>query len=385
MDWRQAWGGVNGRFQDIPSLAAAGGLVGGVPNRIEQSTEQQQQPKRDTTAAQVPIPPAVQAGRLVDEVPAAALVQGREAGATAPATAKPQGGQPQGGQPQAGSAPSSVDAATSGLTPATAGGPRSQEELDLARRRAFLDSKDSLSGARAVRGVLADEVQARGGGERPDVQKESVRSLEERLSKLQGEGNAYLQGIGQELPAAFANPQAFDGLEPLGRDAVMRQMPEGDGRGIGAFATPDAFQGLAPEGLTPEGLTPQVQGPQGQAPAPSGNAAQAGINAWMQTGLRDKLKAEPITTPADWQLRPQGLQAPQTDPWRDAGLAAAAAAGVELPTTEGEAVVRAFGTGPMGSRNGQYKPGNTMPLGFIDPQALPPINSRRTVRNAPLF
>jgi hypothetical protein len=113
--------------------------------------------------------------------------------------------------------------------------------------------------------------------------------------------------------------------------------------------------------------------------APSGGLPQAAIGNWLQSDhFKSRLRASdtPLDQVAAWQLTPQPVATPKTDPGREARLAAFAATGDAPPTTEGEAVLAAGAGNAYGTRAGQFVPGATMNLGFLDPSELPPLNSQ---------
>jgi len=242
-------------------------------------------------------------------------------------------------------------------TDAVAGGGakwRSQEDLDLARRRAFLDGKDSMAGMKAVRGLLADEVTTRGGDVSAGGAIPSVSFLEGQLAKL---GPA--RGIKTNEKGEWTV-----GNDKAGEDATLQAM---------AFdAQPGAGRGASPTEIARTSLdsaTPQL--------APSGNLPQAAVNEWMQTALRGKVSAgqQPLDQVATWQVTPQPIPGLRQDPGRDAALAAFAHQREAAPTSPGEALLAVGAGNAYGTRAGQFKPGNTMNLGFLDPRQLKPLNS----------
>ena len=204
-----------------------------------------------------------------------------------------------------------------------AGGGRTAEELEIARRRAFLDGKDSMAGLKAVRNVLSEEVTGRGGDLSGGGSIPSIRFLEQQLAQLPAKGSG--------MDTAKITEQAF-----------------------------------AKE-------TPQLAAPL----APSGNLPQATVNEWLQNGLSQKLRAsaQPLNEIAQWQLTPQPIPALRQEAGREAMLAAFAAKGEPAPTTEGEAFLAVGAGNVLGSRSGQFKPGNTVNLGFLDASQLPPLNN----------
>jgi len=230
---------------------------------------------------------------------------------------------------------------------------RSPEDLETARRRAFLDGSDSMAGLKAARQVLSDEVKARGGDVSGGGSIPSMKFLEGQLAKLgpapgikTGEGGAWEVPDTAEGEAATLRAMAFNGQEGT------------------AKSTPNQ---IAENAFDP--ATPQL--------APSGNLPQAAVNAWMQTGLREKLQASqlPFDQVAQWQVMPQPLPALRQEPGREQMLAAFAAKGEQAPTTEGEALLAVGAGNAFGGRGGQFKPGNTVNLGFLNPESLPPLNS----------
>jgi hypothetical protein len=108
------------------------------------------------------------------------------------------------------------------------------------------------------------------------------------------------------------------------------------------------------------------------------------MNDYLQSDTfkgRVRAMAEPIKDVAKWQLNGLSTPAPRTDPGRDGMLAAFAAQGEAAPTTAGEAVLAAGASNAFGTRGGQFKPGNTVNLGQLDPRQLPPLgrgNERRS-------
>ena len=298
-------------------------------------------------------------------------------------------------------APLSVDA--SGLaapgsslgtaTDAVAGGGakwRSQEDLDLARRRAFLDGKDSMAGMKAVRGLLAEEVANRGGDVSAGGSIPSVSFLEGQLAKLgpakgiktneKGEwtvGNdkagedATLQAMGFGGPAKGIQIDSQGnwtvGNDSAGEAATLQAMAFGDSAAAGGNRMAGGPDAIAAKAFNPE--TPQL--------APSGNLPQAAVNEWMQTALRGKVSAgqQPLDQVATWQVTPQPIPGLRQDPGRDAALAAFAARREAAPTSPGEALLAVGAGNAYGTRAGQFKPGNTMNLGFFDPRQLKPLNS----------
>lgn len=230
---------------------------------------------------------------------------------------------------------------------------RSPEDLESARRRAFLDGSDSMAGLKAARQVLSDEVTARGGDVSGGGSVPSMKFLEAQLAKLgPAPGIQYGKDGRWEVPNNAAG------------EAATRQAM--------AFAAPETMAKAAPAAIAEQAFDPQA--PQ---LAPSGNLPQAAVNAWMQTGLREKLQATqlPFDQVAQWQVTPQPIPALRQDPGREQMLAAFAAKGEQAPTTEGEALLAVGAGNVFGSRSGQFKPGNTVNLGFVNPESLPPLNS----------
>jgi hypothetical protein len=246
-------------------------------------------------------------------------------------------------------------------------------ELNQRRRSAFLDASDSMSGLKAVRGLLGEQAQARGadisgGGAIP-----SVRFLEGQLAKHPAQAAAKPM---QDLSAADQKAwgqMAFEG-QPItsvlqGASGAVAKVPSTGTPALeGGGLSPSQIAGQSFAAATPE-LAPQ-------AVIPSG-APRAAVNAYMQTALKGKLQnaQQPLDQIAQWQVTPQPITAPRTDPGREAKLAAFAAQRETPPTTEGEALLAAGASNPFGTRGGLFKPGNTVNLGFADPSKLPPLNS----------
>jgi hypothetical protein len=232
----------------------------------------------------------------------------------------------------------------------------SEVDLETRRRRAFLDGSDSMSGLKAMRGVLADELTARGGGDAlaKGGAIPSVKFLEAQIAK---QGPA--AGLGYD-----GNRNWTASNDKAGEEATLRAMA-----GSPAGANP---AGAGPGEIAATGFSSNV--PQLAAP---GGLPQKAINDYMQTALRGKVSAaaQPLSEIADWQLTTQPIPALRQDPGRDAALAAFAARGERPPTTPGEAVLAAGAGNAFGTRGGQFKPGNTLNLGHLDPEQLPPLNS----------
>ena len=241
------------------------------------------------------------------------------------------------------------------------------DELNARRRSAFLNSSDSISGLKAVRGLLSEQAAARGadlagGGSIP-----SIKFLEAQLAKHPAKNSTVAVKDLPESEQQVWSQMAFEG-QPItqviqGAGGVVNDAP--------ATGTP-ALEGggLSPSQIAKVGFEAQEQ------VVPSG-APRAAVNGFMQTALKGKLQAtqQPLDQIAQWQLTPQPITAPRVDPGREAMLAAFAARGEKPPTTEGEAVLAAGASNPFGTRGGQFKPGNTVNLGFADPSQLPPLNS----------
>jgi len=239
-----------------------------------------------------------------------------------------------------------LQAALSGIQPA-------EQDLETRRRRAFLDSSDSMAGIRAVKGVLADEVTRRGGTP-AEAHQATVRGLE---SQLAGLGPA--KGLGYDDKGTWTASN-----DKAGEEATLNAM---------RFDAPAAAPGQQPAQIAQTAFaaaTPQL--------APSGNLPQAKVNAFLQSdGFKDRIRsaAQPLDQIAQWQLTPQTITAPRQDPGREQALAAFAAQGAPAPTTEGEAVLALGAGNAFGTRAGQFKPGNTVSLGLLNPSKLPPLNS----------
>lgn len=231
---------------------------------------------------------------------------------------------------------------------------RSPEDLNLARRRAFLDGKDSMAGLKAVRGLLAEEVANRGGDVSAGGSIPSVSFLEGQLAKL-----GPYRGIktNEKGEWTVSNDKA-------GEDATLAAMSFDPQPAVAGGVSPTA---IAKMGFDP--ATPQL--------APSGNLPQAAVNEWMQTALRGKVSAgqQPLDQVATWQVTPQPIPGLRQDPGREAALAAFAARREAAPTSPGEALLAVGAGNAYGTRAGQFKPGNTMNLGFFDPRQLKPLNS----------
>ena len=253
-----------------------------------------------------------------------------------------------------------------GAAPAAAG-VMDNAQLNQRRRSAFLDAKDSMSGLAAVRGLLSEQAQARGadlsgGGPIP-----SVRFLEAQLAK-----NPARQSVAKTADLPEADRQVWGQM--AFENQPITQVIQGAGGAVmepPATATPAVSGGgLAPEQIAQAGFAAQEQ------IIPSG-APRAAVNGYMQSALKEKLRAtqQPLNEVAQWQLTPQPIQAPRTDPGREAALAAFAARGEQPPTTEGMGLLAAGAGNAFGTRGGQFKPGNTVNLGFDDASKLPPLNS----------
>ena len=241
------------------------------------------------------------------------------------------------------------------------------DELNARRRSAFLNSSDSISGLKAVRGLLSEQAAARGadlagGGSIP-----SIKFLEAQLAKNPAKAQATKTADLSEADQAAWKQMAFDN-QPItqviqGAAGAVNEAP--------ATGTP-ALEGggLSPSQIAKVGFEAQEQ------VVPSG-APRAAVNGYMQTALKGKLQAtqQPLDQVAQWQLTPQPITAPRVAPGREAMLAAFAARREKPPSTEGEALLAVGASNPYGTRNGQFKPGNTVNLGFADPSQLPPLNS----------
>jgi hypothetical protein len=239
------------------------------------------------------------------------------------------------------SMPAGLAAATTGIEPAAV-------DLETRRRRAFLDSKDSMAGMRAVRGVLSDEVTRRGGTPAA-ANVASVRGLEGQLAKL---GPA--KGLGYD---GQGNWTASD--DAAGEAATLQAM---------AFTPGTVSNDAAGDAAVLQSM----------AFAPSGNLPQATANNYLQSDqFKNRVRSldQPLNEVAPWQMTAQTITAPRQDPGREGMLAAYAARREAPPTTEGEAVLAIGAANPMGTRAGQFKPGNTVNLGHIDPTKLKPRNS----------
>lgn len=253
-----------------------------------------------------------------------------------------------------------------GAAPAAAG-VMDDAQLNQRRRSAFLDAKDSMSGLAAVRGLLSEQAQARGadlsgGGPIP-----SVRFLEAQLAKTPAR-----QSITKTADLPEADQQVWGQM--AFENQPITQVVQGAGGAVmepPATATPAVSGGgLAPEQIAQAGFAAQEQ------IIPSG-APRAAVNGYMQSALKEKLRAtqQPLNEVAQWQLTPQPIQAPRTEPGREAALAAFAARREQPPTTEGMGLLAAGAGNAFGTRGGQFKPGNTVNLGFVDASKLPPLNS----------
>ena len=259
----------------------------------------------------------------------------------------------------------------------------SEVDLETRRRRAFLDGSDSMSGLKAMRGVLADELTARGGGDAlaKGGAIPSVKFLEAQIAK---QGPA--PGLGYD-----GNRNWTASNDKAGEQATLRAMGAGpapglgyDGQGswtasndkAGEEATLRAMS-ASPAGATPGQIAQVGLDASTPALAASGGLPQKAINDYMQTALRGKVSAgaQPLNEVAKWQVTPQPIPALRQDPGRDAALAAFAARGEQAPTSPGEAVLAAGAGNAFGTRGGQFKPGNTLNLGHLDPEQLPPLNS----------
>jgi hypothetical protein len=248
--------------------------------------------------------------------------------------------------------PAGLAAATTGIEPAAG-------DLETRRRRAFLDSKDSMAGMRAVRGVLADEVTRRGGTPAA-ANVASVRGLEGQLAKL---GPA--KGLGYDEQG---NWTASDDAAGVAATLQAMAFAPDQAPAVGSGGTWTVSDDAAGEAATLQAM----------AFAPSGNLPQATANNFLQSEqFKNKVRSldQPLNEVAPWQIKAQAITAPRQDPSRDGMLAAYAARGEAPPTTEGEAILAVGAANPMGTRAGQFKPGNTVNLGHIDPTKLKPRNS----------
>ena len=233
-------------------------------------------------------------------------------------------------------------------TPAAAGSSlgqwRSEQDLELARRAAFLNGGDSMAGLKAVRELLSDEARNRGvdisaGGSIP-----AIKFLEQQLAGARRQPN--LEGVQADATQFLARPE-FDGTPAV--DAGPHRMAVG-------------------EAITAQPLSSQ--------PVDS-RAAAAALNGYLQGPVADRARAsqEPPGQPASWQSAPVSITAPRQEPGRDTMLAAHAALGEKPLTTPGEAVLAVGAGNAYGTRGGQFKPGNTVNLGEIPKDKLPPRNS----------
>ena len=250
---------------------------------------------------------------------------------------------------------------------------RSPEELESARRRAFLDSKDSMSGLRAVRNLLSEEVTNRGGAATGGTVTGSIPSiagLEAQLHKLgpapgiqyDAKGN-WITSNDEAGEKATFRAMAFPGASTGGAST--------SGASTGGASTPRQTTAERAAAIGFDAATPNL--------APSGGLPQAGINSYIQSDVfKNKLRASdiPLNEVAQWQLTAQPITAPRQDPGRDAKLAAFAATGDVPDSSPGEAVLAAGAGNAYGTRGGQFVPGATMNLGFLDTEKLPPLNSQ---------
>ena len=244
-----------------------------------------------------------------------------------------------------------------GFASATPAGVAMDPETLAARRRAaFLNATDSMSGIKAVRGLLADEIAKRSAGTVSASANSSVKGLEGQLAALPvAPGRQPLNGIGRDEKGSLIASN-----DKTGEDMTLRMMqftPSADGAQSASVAQ-------APVAMAPVPT------------APSGGLPQATVNNYLQSdGFKDRVRstAEPIKDVAKWQLNGMSTPAPRTDPGRDGMLAAFAAQGEKAPTTPGEAVLAAGAGNAFGGRGGMFKPGNTVNLGQLDPSKLPPL------------
>jgi len=237
-----------------------------------------------------------------------------------------------------------------------------EQDLETRRRRAFLDGEDSMAGMRAVRNVLAEEVTRRGGTPAAAPQA-TVRGLEKQLAGLGPAKGLGKDGGGNWTASNDAAGEAAT-LEAIGGTPAAPAAP--------AFAVATVEQQKAMAGPAPGALAP--------APlAPSGNLPQAQMNAWLQSdSFKQRVRDSSLGSLAEiapWQVSPQAIPAPREVPGRSATLAAFGAMGEAPPTTPGEAVLAVGAGNAFGTRAGQFKPGNTVNLGMLDPSKLPPLNS----------
>lgn len=225
------------------------------------------------------------------------------------------------------------------------GGWRSDDELEAARRAAFLGGSDSMAGLKAMRGLLSDEARNRGidlkdGGPIP-----SIRFLEQKLAGAR---------------------RAPDTANVLRDNAQFPERPEF--AGVPSVDT-DANRSAIGDALTAQPLSDR--------PVDSRLAASA-VNAYLQSDqFKQKVRAsqQPAWWPASWQSAPVAITAPRQEPGREAMLAAFGALGEQPLTTPGEAVLAVGAGNAFGTRGGQFKPGNTVNLGEIPKDKLPPRNS----------
>lgn len=121
-----------------------------------------------------------------------------------------------------------VTEATAGIQPIQQQGPRTDEQLALDRRNAFLDAPSSMAGVNNVRALLAEEADARGG----DTKQWAKDSKQGHLPKIK----ALEQYLGQQQLAPNAAPPA-PATDNAGQNGAL-------GAGIEAAAKAYAASGL---------------------------------------------------------------------------------------------------------------------------------------------
>lgn len=245
--------------------------------------------------------------------------------------------------------------AQTGTAAVVNGQPRTAEQLEAARRSAFLGAKDSMAGIKAVQSLMGEEL-ARRGVEAPDG-RPSIRYLEGMLAKHPAKGIT-TDGQGRwTVPDSAAGSQATL--------AAMQFLPAAAPAQLPASGVPAPTQ--------PPLTNAELAASPASAPSLLGSNARERMDAFMRhaTGLKGQLSAAPLSQPASLEP-PQPVAVPSNGRGQ-AAMAAAAAAGVELPPspTQNAAFAR-----PIGSRDGQGKRGATRPipqLSFEETMKLPPL------------
>ena len=112
-----------------------------------------------------------------------------------------------------------ISQATAGLQPTRQAGPRTDEQLAMDRKTAFLSGASSMDGINNVRKLLAQEADARGGNvqewakEQAFVLSPGVKDLEGYLAQQSGQNGALsaeTEAQAREMAAALPAPQNFN-------------------------------------------------------------------------------------------------------------------------------------------------------------------------------